>query len=174
MAKLNLLEEKYIEQIEDVTQREKIWNLLAFFKFIRKLSFTILDGYFSQNCVLLNHYFFLLNLDKILHNQEYNQLLDDIGLFYTRTIYQSPENMYYHHEFAKTIEKEVFSTYSNLEELIQQCINNQIDEEIENTIHKASKRIKNNELPHFGRILLRNIRKPVSIEKKFLKKSVVG
>ncbi len=58
----------------------------------------------------------------------------------------------------------MFNTYSNLEELIQQCINNQIDGEIENTIQKANKRIKYNELPHFGRILLRNVEKSVSIE----------
>lgn len=174
LAKLNLLEEKYIEQVEDAAQREKIWNLLTFLKFIRKLSFTILDGYFSQNCVLLNHYHFLLNLDRILHNQEYNQLLDDIGLFYTRTIYQSPENMHYHHEFAKIIEKEVFGTYSNLEELVQHCISNQIDEKIENTIRGANKRIKNNELPHFGRILLKNIRKPISLEKQAFKEICGG
>lgn len=174
LAKLNLLEEKYIEQIEDVTQREKIWNLLAFFKFVRKLSFTILDGYFSQNCVLLNHYHFLFNLDKVFHNQEYSQLLDDISLFYTRTIYQSPENMYYHHEFAKTIEKEVFSTYSNLEELIKACINNEIDEKIENTIQGETKRIKNNELPHVGRIILKNIREPVSLEKQAFKEICGG
>lgn len=167
LAKMNLLEDQYLEKIEDLTQRTKLENLLSLFKFIRKLSFTILDGYFSQNCVLVNHYYFLLNIDKILQQKPYNQLLDSLNMFYTQTIYQSPENMFYHHEFARIIENEVFSKHSkSWNSLIQKIIENEIDKEIEKVIEENIDRIRENKQEHFGRVILQSIDYPVSTEKK--------
>ena len=166
LVKINLLEEQYLEKIEDPTQRAKLENLLSLFKFIRKLSFTILDGYFSQNCVLVNHYYFLLNIDKILRQKPYDQLLDNLNLFYTQTIYQSPENMFYHHEFARVIENDVFSNYSkSWDILIDEIIENKIDAKIEKAIEDNINRIRENKQKHFGRIILKSIDYPVSAEK---------
>lgn len=167
LTKMNLLEDQYLERIEDATQRTKLENLLSLFKFIRKLSFTILDGYFSQNCVLVNHYYFLLNIDKILQQKPYNQLLDSLNSFYTQTIYQSPENMFYHHEFARIIENEVFSKYSeSWNGLIQKIIENEIDEEIKKAIEENIDKVRENKQEHFGRVILQSIDNPVSTEKE--------
>ncbi|MDI9610296.1 MAG: hypothetical protein QFX36_03100 [Archaeoglobales archaeon] len=169
LAKLNLLEDSYLKSVNDARQRTKLWNLLYFFKLVRKLSFTILDGYFSHNCVVANHYYFLLHIDKILKERQYDQLLNNLNLFYTQTIYQSPEKMFYHHEFAKAIKEEVFDKEKAWDKLINDILNNEIDDKIRNTIEANRSKIKEKKVKHVGRITLKCIDKPVSLEEEIFK-----
>ncbi|HDN73834.1 MAG TPA: hypothetical protein ENG16_02265, partial [Archaeoglobus sp.] len=165
LAVFNLLGDEYLFKFRNLDQRKKLENIRELFKLVRQVSYLILDGYFSQNFVNVNPHWLILNVDVMFRDKSYRDLLDNLNVFYTKTIYQSPENMYYHHKLVQKIEREVFQKKYGKRwgELISHIIDNRLDDEILETIEDSTNLIA--ERPkHFARIISSELPKPVTLE----------
>jgi len=164
LAVFNLLGDEYLLKIRNLDQRKKLENIRELFKLVRQISYLILDGYFSQNFVNVNPHWLILNVDVMFRDESYRDLMNNLNIFYTKTIYQSPENMYYHHKLVQKIETEVFQKHGERRsELLNKIINNNLDDEILKTIENSTDLIT--ECPkHFARIISSELSKPVTLE----------
>ena len=180
LAKFNIAEERYIKTLKNRAQQVKLEKLLSLFKTIRLLSFTILDGYFSQSCVNVNYYFLLLNLKKLLVTPNpFHTLINRLNSFYTGVLYQSPDNMYFHHKIVRHIEKRFLEkTKTNPSRQIpilwNKIITNNIDKDISDLIKSLIRENGKKREKHFGRIILKRMQNPVSKEKKLFKFGMKG
>ena len=164
LAVFNLLGDEYLFKFRNLDQRKKLENIRELFKIVRQVSYLILDGYFSQNFVNVNPHWLILNVDVMFRDIPYQDLMNNLNIFYTKTVYQSPENMCYHHKIVQKIEAEVFKKYGERwSELIDYIVNNHLDKEILKTIEDSTDSIT--ERPkHFARIISSELPKPVTLE----------
>jgi len=164
LAVFNLLGDGYLLKFQNLDQRKKLENIRNLFKLIRQISYLILDGYFSQNFVNVNPHWLILNVDVMFRDEAYQNLMNNLNIFYTKTIYQSPENMYYHHKLVQKLESSVFQKYEGKwDELLKNIVSNNLDDVIQETIRSSINSIT--EQPkHFARVILSELSKPVTIE----------
>ncbi len=155
LVKITILKKDYLQYLDNIDRKLKLEEVIDYFEIIRMLSFTILDGYVSQEYLKVNPFVVIENLDKFMEKNNYSGLLNDINKFYTADIYKSRESAYYHHRGRKAInESKIFSSY-NLNELINDIIENKrdnnneikLDNEIMDIIKKEYKIIEGNEGP---------------------------
>ena len=132
------LRRRYLDLISNKSQRDKLEKVIEYFELLRMLAFTVLDGYLSSKYIQLNAYPALEELDKFIETQEYRRLLNEINRFYTSTIYQAPESMYYHHLLVWKIH-DMFNSYNkdktpllNPSKLLQDLQNKTLDIKIKN------------------------------------------
>jgi|Deesub1362A_J573_1020465.scaffolds.fasta_scaffold09053_2 hypothetical protein len=164
LALFNLLEDEYLLNFKKLDQRKKFENIWELFQLVRKISYLLLDGYFSQNFINVNPHWLILNVDTVFKDRPYGDLMNNLNIFYTKTIYQSPENMYYHHKLVQKIEAEVFQKYENRwDNLISDIINNNLDDEIGSIIRNFADSVTNRP-KHFARIISPNLERPVTLE----------
>ncbi len=166
LAVFNLLDDGYLLKFQNLDQRKKLENIRELFKMVRQVSYLILDGYFSQNFVNVNPHWLILNVDVMFRDEAYQNLMNNLNIFYTKTIYQSPENMYYHHKLVQKLESSVFQNpkyEGKWDKLLKNIVSNNLDDVIQETISSSINSIT--EQPkHFARIILSELSKPVTIE----------
>ena len=173
LAIFNFLREDYLSDIDDPDKRYKLERIIDIFNMIRQISYLILDGYFSQNFVNVNPQWLILNIGTVLNEQAHQELLNSLNLFYTRIIYQSPENMYYHHKFVRLVEdmfkKELGECKdTDWSSLINRIISNEIDKKIGEKLEKLKELREVEYKDHFARIIVKELSKlkPVTLENR--------
>lgn len=191
LAVISILKRNYLDFIEDVEKKVSLGKIIDYFEVIRMLSFTILDGYVSQEYLKVNPFVIVENLDKFMENNDYETLLKDINKFYSADIYKSPESAYYHHRARKTLSDDnIFGQYV-LNELIEDIIKNKsdndeikLDKTIKNKIKTEQRKLDSKESPnkHFMeneisdniRIKFDQILDPIKAEIEYIKPPVFG
>jgi len=146
-----------LERAKKPEHVEKINDIVNYFLVLRELSFTILDGYVAQLPIQLNYRAVLDTLHLFIENEYYKEAIDDVEKFYTKTLYQSAEGAYYHLKGVEVIEKDVFSKYTSVEDLIDVILSRgeektktKLDEKIIPAIESKSQKILEDK--HSGKI----------------------
>lgn len=157
LLKITILKKDYLQYLDkNIDRRIKLGKIIDYFEIIRKLSFTILDGYVSQEYLKVNPFVIIENLDKFMEKNDYNGLLNDINKFYSADIYISQESAYYHHRARKSInEEKIFK--DNINELIDDIIENKeddngeikLDKDIKDVIKKEHKKLEGKQDPQY-------------------------
>lgn len=169
LIKLYIGRSEYMNVIRNSEQRNKLSRIIDFFRTIRNISFIILDGHFSQNPASINPYFIINNIDKIFEN-EYKELFDSLGSFYTNSIYQAPDTSYYHYTIMKSLYR-MFNNVlikSDISDLIDQLIKNELDNKISSNINRHTKSITYSNYNHL-RLKTKHISKPLTLENRLFK-----
>ncbi|WP_206204105.1 hypothetical protein, partial [Thermococcus sp. ES12] len=136
LAAFMFLREDYLNRIKDVNQRTKLKKIIAYFKTIRMLAFTILDGSFAPSYVHFDPLRVVSDIEKFIISSEYQQLLNDIHKFYTSTLYQNSRNMYYHHLLVKELQKDIFSKFKDSKSFIEEFLSGELDKKIKKKINE--------------------------------------